>query len=850
MLNRKRNNEQWIDETKNTLLTNTMSLDDNSHNSADSWVNSKYKRWSNFNWIAYMIYDYSIAEWAKNVPSNPRDIMDQYALAHPENQETISNAIMNEDLDLEQFWIEQWWIPSEEDEQMDWVIGWWRGVLDTFLSFTPQLTTSVRNWVDSWETILAELQWDEEKAQRAKDFWVLENLAFAKYWKNVNELSDREIAKLQEMAKDEKVMKDYEATWNKGIATWLWGVLDLLFTASMPWAKAKLSIAANTPVLNIPIEVLWLSIQGLWRIANLVPWLSNFRDSLWGDEFKKMWDAAAWSALFLKAASNKKVQKWTTKKLQSLANRLWLSEVMKIYNEYKTRFENATYDFAEKAWEKLWEMWYWWPKEEVVEETTEEYNPNSPWKNTTKEDIYEVWKWVGKRINDNFFTPAKERTYNQADWNRRLDEVTTPEEIENTKYKQNELSTKITWWKGTSNRQREAVTNALNLLDRDVKSNIYDYEQLVNALIEKEQKPFIEYENQLLSKFSNKLTPEQIEELTSKEMQFPNSEGGVPYWRDPVKRARDVYRRMRKYNMENGKAPTEKDAAFEAMLDKYEKEWATYLDLYNLARYLSREFNIWKKNGSWEAKDSISADLINELRTELKSIARKEIVKQYPELAWVLETLDKYWSDATVSIELLSDMIEAARWERWKVPLRNEAQEQASSYFNKFKNWKDYWANLLLWWKKYTPETMNSEMNYILKVQDEYFDQLWRKGYQLDDIIDKINNLVTEEYNSNPELFNNKEYLNLYKKHLTNLLEWLGYKPETVAPRIDPLFENIQESLFDVQRESVLSDADLERLNNQVNIIDELSNLKKAVEKPLKKSKNNNKNKPWLFDEE
>lgn len=846
MFNREKLNEAWIEQAKSDMLGYTYKYDDISHNSANSEVNSSSRKMSNFNWIAYMIYNNAIDNGYKDVPNNPEWIMAQYHHEHPDNWNTIINAVNNEDLNLLDFWIQQWWIPTEEDDKTNRFVD----VLNTFFSAAPVLWNALENEWNSWAEVVWSIRdlFDNDNNPDKRDDaiweWVKDNLSFAKFWKPYGMLSSKQKIELIEMAREnpQEIQDKYRASFAKTFATTLAWWLDTAFTAALPWKKADISLMSNTPVVKYWMEALWAILQlwwwattQLWDVWLKALWLPTIEEEIWAEEYYDVLNAAIWSALWIKMSRNKKVQKWTAEKLNNLVKTLRISELKPYYDAFKAPFEEWAYSLWSFLWKLYrWELWNstkWWTVWDVVNKAT--------WADAQLEWVMNMGREIGKNIydkaNENFFTPAKERTSNQADWNRRAEEVITPEEIENIKFSQNELSTKITGKKWKTNRQRDAVTNALNLLDRDVKSNIYNYEQLVNALVENEQKPFIEYEDRLLSKFNNKLKPSEIESMTSKELSLPDSENSVQYWRDPVKRARDAYRKMRKYNMENWKAPTEKDAAFEMMLDKYETEWATYLDLYNLARYLSKEFNLWKKNGSWEAKDSISAELINELRTELKSIARKEIAKQYPEMSWVLETLDKYYSDATVAIELLSDMVEAARAERWGEPLRNPAQEQYSSIYNKFKNIKDYSENLLFGWKKYTPNTIDSEMNYILKVQDEYFDKLWRKGYELNDIIDKINNLVIEDYNNNPELFNNKEYLDVYKWNLVKLLKWLGYKEEKVQPRIDPLFKNIEESLSDVKKEYVISDADTERLKSQLNTIkwtkSSLTKLKKAINK-------------------
>ena len=130
MKKRKLSDERAIEENKNKLVSDTITWWDysNSHNITDDSQRQKLRKTSNMIWIANMIYDASIREWNTNVPSSPRDIMTMYKEQHPENWDTILDAIGDTSIDLDKFWVEQWWIPSDEEEQYNWLLWWVREI--------------------------------------------------------------------------------------------------------------------------------------------------------------------------------------------------------------------------------------------------------------------------------------------------------------------------------------------------------------------------------------------------------------------------------------------------------------------------------------------------------------------------------------------------------------------------------------------------------------------------------------------------------------------------------------------------------------------------------------------------
>lgn len=818
---RKRREVDKVNTEENKAKLRWFTEDFYGHNSADDAVNTRYKQVSNYNWIAYMIYDYSVSEWAKDVPASPRDIMDEYVSNHPEKKNTIRNAIMDVNLDLEKFWKDQWWILTEDEEKVNWLLWWVWNVLETYGSFIPMSTNSVRNFVTKEEERTRRASGDTSGADRAKDYWILENLAFAKYWKNTSELSNREIAKLQDMAKDPKIMQDYASSEAKWTITALAGLLDWFISLRFPKAKLWLSVAANTPWLNLVVDWLWELIWLAWYVIDAAPWLYQLKQSLWAEEYQDIMDMSVASALAMRAAKSKKVQKWTEDKLKKLAaDNKFIWDALSIYKIYKDWIDNAkawlretAWEWSENAWKVLWKTlrWEYNQFEDIANNAADkidskiqglqdsvdsQINNAKAWWQKVKDT---VGAWA-KRLNEDAIQPSIERNY-WADWNKRGVRADTPEWLEAAKTWQSELATKMTVSKGNEPKQKQAISDTINRLslsdDRATMSKVSDIDSLNNAIKTNIADRAIEWENKLLWKSRANITPEDVKKKFSWTLEKNSETGGTDYERDPMKRAINAIRKMRKYSEWD---MTVNDAAYEEFYKNYMNWNATPRDFYDMARFLTKEFKLYRKNWGWEISDAVTKQMINDIRVSLKDIAKDTISEQFPEVADALSKLDKVYSDAEMTMELFDEVINDASKERGKKPRQTPTQKQIWNWYDKAKDFKNTVADMVTNKKSLTNDKMNNEINYYLAEHDRLFDAMWREWYDFEEILKKINDLPDIEWflenKDIPETTKNVKLWE-YKQSLADLLEWLWYEEKLALKMADEAIERyVQESLF------------------------------------------------------
>ena len=311
------------------------------------------------------------------------------------------------------------------------------------------------------------------------------------------------------------------------------------------------------------------------------------------------------------------------------------------------------------------------------------------------------------------------------------------------------------------------------------------------------------FENKLLNSVDKVISKSEIEARSSWEtsQKWAYWEYKSEWWSDPVEDALHMRRKMRRYDW---KAPTQEDSYYETFLERYQWEWVKLIDLYNLARELTKQFKLYKENWSWVMNDTITADNVNKVRVALKNIAKDIIKEEYwgsnPQLVNALSILDEVYSKAATTTELFSEMAEKATWERGKKPAQNQAQSDASSIYKAITDVKKVASDMFLWEKSLTPETVNSQLNYYLKLHDELFDSLWRKPkYDLEWIKSDIDSLIKNDIENNPmlkspdvPLENKVQYIEWYQEALVNLFKALWYKEQAVEAAnamVEPLFE-------------------------------------------------------------
>ena len=896
------NNRKQLKETSNVdsyeqLSSDAINLDTQSYQVSHPSASKDLKRDSQWASTAYMVkyaWERNGADWSEQ--RNVSEIMSRFFELNPsvEIQQKILDFV-NSDRDPEEFWIEMWWIPTDIEDTMstlekvfltDWRdLDWWWWDIAKALKYGWDVL--VQWGMDLWWW-LSNLAWEEGQA----DTLALDNYAYDKYWKHIKNMNEDEIKRLQldldlQRAKNwNYIISDWNASWDDtspyqsyidrqrpdiaAIEIWAWWFLEWLELV-YPWATLALSAWWATPYLNRPLQAFtavweWLW-WWIWELLKLEPHVEEWVNSLPDDVREEM--KTIWGNTILGIISAKLIKAWRPKvKDSSMFNRIldWIesSEIInkmkETYAKKKTEFREKAYEWAENLWRKLWQRWRWEKPEKVEEPIVEDsvnnnaWTPNELWDNV-KEKGKEIYQKGWESINESFLTPAREKLNNQADWERRMEALNKFDEewIENAKFEQNELSTKISWW--TDEIQRQAVTDTLNTLKREDKAKIKNLKQLSDTIEQKQAKPVMEAEDKLLESVSDRITQKELKEKSSWEVsqKWAYWEYSAKYGTDPVEDAIGYRRSMRKYK--EWETPTQEDAYYETFLQRYRGEWLTPLDLYRLARELTKQFKLFNDPWSWVMNDSITAQNINKTRIALKKIAKDMVKEKYwesnPLLVEALDLLDETYSKSATTMELIEEMDKKATKERGKKQAQTEAQKSLWSLYKWFNNLKSTAADIFLWeWKSLTPEKLNSQLNYYLKLHDEWFDRLGREWYELDNVLDEINNIVVDDMNANPALKSPDVPLENYKKYYKNYLE-----------NNRPMIENLIKALWYEEEAVSAADAIITPLLEEVEQWKITDFLGRDVNKKNSSKKNSNKNKKntnknkdwnsaWLFDED
>lgn len=356
MKKRKLSDEKAIEENKTKLAWDTIAWWDysNSHNITDDSQRQKLRKTSNMIWIANMIYDASIREWNTDVPASPRDIMTMYKEQHPENWDTILNAIWDTSIDLDKFWVEQWWLPSDEEEQYNWILWWVRDIAWQnweFWSWPNMVLQSLQQWT-YWLQNIASKYTDNSPRDAA-----LAEYAYKTYWKDLSELDNRQISKLQSDLQDPEIRSEYDDIVNNQYINAYWWIVDTLFTAAFPTVKLWFSAADNTPWLNLLSYWLWEWMRAFGTIINyLNPPLLLIRSQL-NDHQKDIFDTATWWLWFYKAAKSQRWQAMTRFYISKLADSIPAKEVMIWYNRFKdlSKWVDNTVNKISNVTEWIWD---------------------------------------------------------------------------------------------------------------------------------------------------------------------------------------------------------------------------------------------------------------------------------------------------------------------------------------------------------------------------------------------------------------------------------------------------------------------------------------------------------------
>ncbi len=847
--NRKMMMQQAEDNSMEHLAANSENLSNWSYNVSNPELSKEYNKYGQMSAVAYMVKYAAKRAWQNWTESTPKDIMSRFYTLNPNPEiEKKITEFINSDRDPEEFWIEMGWIPTEIEDNMDF---WEKLFLTDWRNIDWEW-----NWVwDIWNMLSAPwrmlwqgsvdmhmAQWkDNPNSPYANelDAYAIDDYAYRKYWKLTEYMNDEELDRLMLDFQLENAKKweyrgsDWEKTitvkgkpWDSSLDRWRYdsSSIELLGWAFIEWlnlafpgATAALSVAGVTPITK---QVLWLIAYWGWKLWDLTfmephvnEWLESLpddvqwemREIVWMTELAAiLWGTAKWW--------RPKIQEswWFKNAIESLESSEIIRSAINTYNKFKQKtseLKEKSYDLAYKAWEKMWERWRWENKSSEQASPKEKSSLRKDFVRDAKRDLEPVWQAIGKGIGytrENLIQPAIERKTNQWNWERRMPEATDPVEIENIKWKINKKSWEITNADTPETRQR--VTNTLWRLsnsDREMFSQQKDLWQLSKTISEKLEKPIMDTEDSILGKDPSLVTRKFVEEKywwqeliaeDSALWEVSSITWPAARW-DVVNKAFDSFFDMARKTEWTKSVET---SAMENLYKKYNSwAWLTSLELYQLARYLTRKFRVFQRDWSWTIRDTVSAKYINDLRTAIKNIAKDNVRENlWAEYADYLDILDKFYWDAAVTNDLLSKRFTDALREENTVPSKNYAQEKVSGIPMTVTQIKNMWKDILGWGSKNTPYSVNSELNYKLKLWDEDFDMLWRKldWPSLEDIIKEVEKLSEKELSAldaegNPVIKNRQKYLDYNRKNLEYLFKALGYDEQVIN-------EVIEQSLF------------------------------------------------------
>ena len=878
MLNRDRLKEESIEKSKSSMLDYTYKYDDISHNSANDEVKKSSRMMGNFNWIAYMIYSDAINNWYKDIPNEPESVMAQYRHEHPDNWETIVNAVKDENLNLEDFWIQQWWVPSEEDDEVG-AIAW---TIQNFFSSMPVLWNSLENQWNTWRGVVANFQdWFNEwtnywsEYEKAVIEWVKDNLAFAKFWKPYGTLSTKQQMQLVDYFNEnpEEVIDKYRASWWKSFFTLAAWETDALFTATYPVMKGAFSVADEIPYVRWIPQALWAIIQLWWWILDEavdlwleVAWLPTIDELAWAEEYADLADAAVWSRAAIYMAQNPKVQKWTKQALKPLVRQITRSKLKPIFESFKEKI----WDWAYTLWEKIRDVkdkiWWWIDSIKSI-----------PWKvgnRVLNKWIEWIWKWVWKLIE--WYDKVREESVKTRAWDRFINEVVDPildeyinkwwdlnkeipAETDLTKIDSVNKANEDAAWRLIRGKDKETAQKANNTLDRldpEKRSKVKTWKELNDLVDEEVSNWTMEIEDTILDMVDN-ISKTRMDELsswkTSSWRKYTNRDflewlqdlldiKNIEYELEPVEWAEWEFTIKLK-----NETPTKSQAEVYDLVDEWNSGNFNAKNRWNWMRQLNHWANLvdenWKTPKRWTSKN----DVLQRFRW-IKKVIRDYISEDYPEFDSVLKDMDiAYWEweSFKASIKAAEDEAFAERTSKQsQTDLQKELSQKSKIFeWNILKNfWKKILNN-----EKITADEVEDNLNFLLKQHYDSSKKAWRTWWdKFRETVKKIKELKSEREEIDNNTSSNRDALiESYTSKLSDVLSdlWISKDmADKIVLKQESLFKWQQEPLFEWEP---MKDADIDLLDQQIN---NMMNRKEQTKNVLKWTKSSlSRLKKWIW---
>lgn len=667
---RKQISQMATDSSINKMNQDSENLFQLSCKTWDEKMSRECKRQSQLAAVASMIKYDAANHWANwDDISRVNDVFSRFFSYNADPDNRIYNAIdqfADSDWDPEEFWIKMWWIPTdEEDQSLNWlerVIQWlwmpWKMLTQWWYDLAAWAERSLWNW--DYARVLA-----------------LDDYAYNKYWKVVEDMTDEEIRRLEldlklhpELLQEREDRENPNVAWTE-IALW-WGLLwlEMAYPKAMVWITA----AWETPVVWWPIQMLWLAWYGIWSLVSMVPpvnwWIASLPEDL-QEDVKSIWgNLILWRS----------IQKW------------WFDKNWNLRPQIKQFLSNidsnlmiwAIMDYIANEW--AFKAWEW----------TRELADYVSW-----EWAYKMWEWTRWMLDN-----AKGTIKKFKEWiNDKEDLRQREQDLQNFKEK-NDYAWRI--WAVTDQKraieESNIVRRALENLDNEsMDINNMTTEELLDILTD-QSKSISAYEKGIYSLDERRYTPRDSRRV--KNTTDPMTWESSPKIKDPIwdwiKLLKDIFE-------DNSDIVTQ----IELIEKRRKKIWLTRWEANVLAQMISEWAKIYRE---W-SRDKYTTDYIKKaeaVRRALKERAREP----YKNIEWfykVLETLDSVWSDNLNTQALLKNEMNKAQAYVNSYPHQSSWQKQWEFAMNTKQSW---WKNILSSLfnsKKYNTTTREAELPTNLK---------------------------------------------------------------------------------------------------------------------------------------
>lgn len=817
--NRKLAKQSAEDSSMEHLSASAEELDRNAYNTSNENLAKNYKKNSQMAAVAYMVKYAAKSRWEDwSDLTTVSDIMSRYFDLNPEPE--VAQRIkefVNSDKDPEPFWVDMGWIETDEqDESLNWLERIYRDIkhpADLMVQWSYDLVGSLERKI--WETGYA-------------DAMAIDDYAYRKYGKVIADMTEDEIARLEldlelENAKNwTYIMWNWDASYNwvqpaqssvdrqrwdvASVEIALWTALEALELA-YPGATVWITSAAETPILNLPIQLFWRAGNQIWNLLSLTPRVNTWIKSLPEDvqeEVKSLWGMLLlWKLIGLWTIKNWEFRPWVKNSLKKISENEIIWNIM----DYISNKTDWIYD---KAFEWAYKVWEWTRKA-----TDNLWNAMSEFANSMKvENLIEKQKWKKFIKNLEREELAEERKLESAS------RIINPD-------RQYAL------------KERSAATRTLERLWKDSVKWVKKTSDLYNV-IEDSNDMYSAWQRWIYSMDKRRYKPwdsRYFRRMRDAETWIEATPQLVdPFW-NWINALKRIYKNNRDILQQ-----------LDIIEKKWIQKWLTRADADTLAKMIAEWAKIYKE-WKWDMFTAEYIQEIEQIRRDLKDWAREPFKDTVPGLYKVLEYIDSAWSDNLNTQALLRKEMNNQASYKSTLP-RTEQWQKAWGFLA--KTWQSKWKNVtrkIFNNEPYNPITRELELKKNL---DDFFKEdsnIERSDYEwiIRDWYDKnFRDVVDPEWTS----YNAGEWEVIYKKR-NNRQDLNNYLEDIVEVIEDTELEreNVKaiENAWEQLKSLWLSDAEIAEVEKAINAViqpsffGEETVVAKWENWVLKKAKKNNK---------